>query len=785
MKLGLDFGTHALRAAIVQSGRVEDVPVPGSGYVLPAALCKDKAGQWLVGDKAQTALTLSPSKGLASFKRLLGVKEPLPFRVHYPYPYVTSPLVTTRVKFGEDRPYRLDELTAEFLGQALAVFAKALGGPITKVVATVPDHYSPTQRAALVRAFTLAKAPLSQLVDDSTTALMGLQNPRLHQRRVLLISLGAGFGTCALASFHNHTPEILASAPFKGISGDDLAYQVAYILADRFKKSRSVAVADTPEVQVRLFDAARQVVEKLSTAAVAKVELPYLADKNRAMHTFSYDMTPGEVQQTWDNARKQVVAVVKAVLSEGRTAAASLAGVAVTGGSSACSFVGAALKELNIPEIKGFVPQTLTAQGAALIAASEDDSNRSPLYEICGSDLHLMLPNKKFVQVFSRNSPRPAKKDFLFHPVKEQWPSHTVALIHGEITDERKPPLLGTYPLSAVTASREEVTELRVLIRVDANGIVTLGTGVQGSRKADLVMSLEEQDDARPVDQDPADLPQGTILDERFKVIRQLGSGGFSFIYLVQNLKTEKREVLKVLRPQFNVDPVVLERFRRSAEQLIPVRHPNIVEVYDFFQWHGLYMIHMAYIDGWDLERFMETDTFIGMRMGAKVKLLMGIAEALIALRDKRILHADLKPSNIMIGLDNVARLIDFELSNFLDLKPLANEAVTGTPKYFSPEHLANKDAFGEHSDIFSLGLIGYTMLVGSFPKKEHKPEADYIFSILELGKTVKPIHPSKVNRKVPQGLGDVLVKAIDTHRTERYQRYEDLIDALLPYQTA
>jgi molecular chaperone DnaK len=779
MYIGLDFGTCFLRAGVFRDGRFRGLTVPGGGQRLSTTCLLDKTGVLNFGASAASGLILNPGRGGAALKRFLGMRDPLLFRNHYPYPYETSKKFPPVLNLPEHRK-TVEQVVSDLLILHRKSLEQELGEVPEGAVVGVPDHLPHAARLSLRSALEKAGYGPVHLLNDSLAAGLTLRLQLAGTRPVLAVILGAGYGTLALLSAQGQVFETLNAVALDGLDGDDLDFVLAERLTARFKESFGLLPQKDPTVAVRLQGAARTLREKLSAGTIAPWDLPYLPDRDGQPRHFQGTLTRDELEELYAPQRAALDEALTQALEEVRLTARSLHGVILAGLPTMMPLVQGVLTERGLLPLKGVQPEFLCVRGAALYAAMlEGKAAKVRVFEVTGSTVHLLLPTRKIVTAIPRRTPRPVRKEFVFDPEAEKWPSRTVTLLQGDLSDSGKPSVLGTYPLSSLTAKKLSGDKLRVTVAEDADGIVSLALHHPEKKQERPILSLEDRYRQRGPSLDPADFPAGAVVADRFQVEHQIGSGGFSFIYRVKDLDKEQLSALKILRPKFNLDAVVLERFRRSAEGLLDIHHPNICQIHEFFFDDGMYIINLEYIEGWNLEEFQATEQFQQLDIPRRVSLLSPVIAAMRQLREHDILHADLKPANIMVTPKLVPKLIDFELSQFLKMEPIEEESVTGTPKYFSPEHVAAKQSFGEHSDIYSFGLILYQVLTGTFPKKEHKPEADYMFSVLELGKNVQPVHPSKVNRKIPTALGDIVVRCVLMSRTERYQKFEDLEDDL------
>ena len=203
------------------------------------------------------------------------------------------------------------------------------------------------------------------------------------------------------------------------------------------------------------------------------------------------------------------------------------------------------------------------------------------------------------------------------------------------------------------------------------------------------------------------ELPPGTLLAERYRILGLVGRGGMGEVYRAEDLRLGQNVALKFLPPAVAEDPQRLAQFHHEVRIARQVSHRNVCRVYDIGEDHGRVFLTMELIDGEDLAGLLK-------RVGRfpeerATEIARQICAGLAAAHDCGVLHRDLKPANIMLDADGRVRITDFGLAglagSFTDIR-------SGTPAYMAPEQLAGKDVT-ERSDIFSLGLVLFEIYTG------------------------------------------------------------------------
>ncbi len=210
------------------------------------------------------------------------------------------------------------------------------------------------------------------------------------------------------------------------------------------------------------------------------------------------------------------------------------------------------------------------------------------------------------------------------------------------------------------------------------------------------------------------------ILKERYEIIDLIGKGGMASVYKAKQINLDRIVALKVIHPNLIHDKEFVERFLREAKISASLTHPNIVNIYDYGQIDGISYISMEYIDGNDLSTIINNNHRLNEQ--TTISLLLPIADALLYIHNKGLLHRDVKAANILITSDKRPVLTDFGIAHAADLKPITIVgSLLGTPEYLSPEQAEGSNATAE-SDFYSLGVVMYECLTGKVPFTNPNP---------------------------------------------------------------
>ena len=265
------------------------------------------------------------------------------------------------------------------------------------------------------------------------------------------------------------------------------------------------------------------------------------------------------------------------------------------------------------------------------------------------------------------------------------------------------------------------------------------------------------------------------VVGSRYRIERSLAAGGMGEVFLATDSVLERRVAVKVLHRNLSADPGFVERFRREARAAAGLNHPNIVAVYDWGESGRTYSMVMEYVPGASLRDVLRAAGRLDPQQAADV-----LGQVLLALdhaHRRGIVHRDLKPENIMLTPDGRAKVADFGLARaYLDPATTRTLTVIGTPQYLAPEQVSG-DVADPRSDLYSLGIVAFELLVGEPPFTGPTP-----FAVADKQLREPVPAPSVANASVGDEL-DAWVEA--TTRKDRDRRPASAGDALRLLQTA
>ena len=267
-------------------------------------------------------------------------------------------------------------------------------------------------------------------------------------------------------------------------------------------------------------------------------------------------------------------------------------------------------------------------------------------------------------------------------------------------------------------------------------------------------------------------LARGTVFSDRFEIIEELGKGGMGNVFRVVDTQIDEEVALKVIKPEISSDKNTIERFRNELKFARRIAHKNVCKMYDLGEEKGIHYITMEYVPGKNLKSMIRMSG--QLNMGTAVNICKQICEGLVEAHRLGVVHRDLKPGNIMIDRNGNARIMDFGIARSLKAKSLTRAGVMiGTPKYISPEQVEGKEV-DRRSDIYSLGIMLYEMVVGRLPW-----DGDTPLGIAVKHKTETPPDPVKFNPQIPAELSRVILQCIQKEKKRRYQETKELLREL------
>ena len=263
------------------------------------------------------------------------------------------------------------------------------------------------------------------------------------------------------------------------------------------------------------------------------------------------------------------------------------------------------------------------------------------------------------------------------------------------------------------------------------------------------------------------------LLAGRYELIEKIGEGGMAVVYKAKDRLLNRYVAIKILRPEFTQDEQFLDSFKRESQAAAGLQHPNIVSIYDVGRTGNINFIVMELVDGRPLSDFIKEKGRLDYK--TTIDIAKQMASALSIAHKHQIIHRDVKPHNIMITSDGVAKLTDFGIARAVSNATMVADTskIIGSVHYFSPEQ-ARGAYVDERSDIYSLGIVMFEMLTGRVPFDGETPVE---VALKHINEDVPS--PAKLVPGIPPALDKVVLKATDKYQTERYKSADEMLEAL------
>jgi len=262
------------------------------------------------------------------------------------------------------------------------------------------------------------------------------------------------------------------------------------------------------------------------------------------------------------------------------------------------------------------------------------------------------------------------------------------------------------------------------------------------------------------------------VLVDRYRVIRKIGAGGFGSVYLARDDRVDEELILKILSPSISSDEVAVQRFVQELKVTRRISHKNVIRLYDFIDLGAGHAISMEYFDGRDLAKILTDQGKLEPDRG--LRIVGQILEGLVAAHAEGIVHRDIKPPNVLVGADDMVKVLDFGLASMTESTGSGltkTGMIIGTPHYMSPEQIKG-EVIDARADLYALGVMMFELFTGSRPF-----DADTAVKILYKHLEGKP--PRLPDRDWPEGLPSLVRRAMARRRDQRPASAHDMLQEI------
>ncbi len=262
---------------------------------------------------------------------------------------------------------------------------------------------------------------------------------------------------------------------------------------------------------------------------------------------------------------------------------------------------------------------------------------------------------------------------------------------------------------------------------------------------------------------------EGKILGNRYELLQKIGGGGMAIVFKAKCKLLNRFVAIKILRPDFTTDNEFINRFKVESQAAASLSHPNIVPIYDVGNENDIHYIVMEYVDGKTLKEYITEKGALPWRTA--VNIAIQICSALEHAHKNHIVHRDIKPHNIIITKELIAKVTDFGIARAASSSTLTMTGNTiGSVHYFSPEQ-ARGGYTDEKSDLYSLGIVLYEMLTGTVPFDAESPVT---IALKHLEDEIQP--PIEISPNIPLSINNIILKAVQKNQANRYQSASEML---------
>ena len=263
----------------------------------------------------------------------------------------------------------------------------------------------------------------------------------------------------------------------------------------------------------------------------------------------------------------------------------------------------------------------------------------------------------------------------------------------------------------------------------------------------------------------------GRVFDKRYKIEKVIGVGGMAIVFKAEDILMNRTVAIKMLKNDIAGDSEALRRFINESKAVAMLSHENIVNIYDVSVKGNTKYIVMEYIEGITLKAFLKHKGG-SLSWRETLNITEQILHALEHAHSKGVIHRDIKPQNIMLLKNGLIKVADFGIAKLPDTDTFTvTDKAIGTVNYISPEQATNEGPIDERSDLYSVGVLMYELSCGELPFTGDTPVAVAYKHVNDT-----PKHPRELKPDMPQGLDQIIMRAMEKSPDMRYQSAKQML---------